>query len=211
MDPSSFIFQILILIFAVVIHEVSHGYVAEYLGDPTARLEGRLTLNPLNHLDMFGSLILPISLWFLTQGTVIFGWAKPVPYNPYNLKDPVGGGAKIAAAGPISNFLLALIFAIAFRIANSAGSTELLLHRFSDIVEVNLLLAVFNLVPIPPLDGSKLLPAILPRTQTVENIFNFLNRNGFILIILFLFFGFDLIRPIIEALFNFFLFFPSRM
>ncbi len=193
----------------MIIHEVSHGYVAEYLGDPTARLAGRLTLNPLKHLDLFGSLILPVSLWFLTGGAMVFGWAKPVPYNPYNLRDPVSGGAKIAAAGPISNFLIALFFAIAFRIANSAASPELLLQRFADIVDINILLAVFNLVPIPPLDGSKLLPAILPRTETNARILNFLEHNGFILIILFLFFGFGLIRPVIEALFNFLLFFPS--
>src|SRR3989338_7449225 len=101
----TFIFQIIVLIFSVVIHEVSHGYVAEYLGDPTARLAGRLTLNPVKHLDLFGSFILPVSLWFLTGGAMVFGWAKPVPYNPYNLKDPISGGAKIAAAGPLSNFL----------------------------------------------------------------------------------------------------------
>ena len=204
-----FVFQIIVLLFSVVIHEVSHGYVAEHLGDPTARLAGRLTLNPLKHLDPFGSVILPVIL-AVTHSPFIFGWAKPVPYNPNNLRDPVGGGAKIAAAGPISNFIIAIIFAIAFRIAASASSPELLLQRFADIVSINILLAVFNLVPIPPLDGSKLLPAILPRTETNARILNFLEQNGFILILIFLFFGFDLIRPVIEALFNFFLFFPSE-
>ncbi len=206
----TFIFQILILIFSVVVHEVSHGYVAEYLGDPTARQAGRLTLNPIKHLDLFGSFIIPISMWFLSRGSMVFGWAKPVPYNPYNLRDPVSGGAKIAAAGPISNFSIAIIFSVAFRILYATNpSSVILLQSFMAIVQVNLLLAVFNLVPIPPLDGSKLLPAILPRNETSARIFHVLEQNGFILIIIFLFFGFQLIQPIIEALFNFFLFFPS--
>src|SRR3989344_5382087 len=130
----TFIFQIIVLIFSVVIHEVSHGYVAEYLGDPTARLAGRLTLNPIKHIDPFGSGILPVIL-VITHSPILFGWAKPVPYNPYNLRDPISGGAKIAAAGPISNLLLALIFAIAFRVMNVTGAgSELLLLSFIDIV-----------------------------------------------------------------------------
>ncbi len=205
-----FVFQIIVLLFSVVIHEISHGYVAEYLGDPTARLAGRLTLNPIKHLDPFGSFVLPISLWFLTGGSMIFGWAKPVPYNPNNLRDPISGGAKIAAAGPISNFLIALIFAIAFRIVRViAPDSEILLQSFALIVSINILLAVFNLVPIPPLDGSKLLPVILPRNETTERILNFLNQNGFVLILIFIFFGFELIRPIIRVLLKFFLIFPS--
>jgi len=205
----TFIFQIIVLIFSVVIHEVSHGYVAEYLGDPTARLAGRLTLNPVKHLDLFGSFILPVSLWFLTGGAMVFGWAKPVPYNPYNLKDPIRGGAQIAAAGPLSNFLVAIIFAIAFRAAHTLAPESLLLVLFAGIVQINILLAVFNLVPIPPLDGSKLLPAILPRSETSARIFGFLEQNGFILLLVFLFFGFELIQPIIELLFRFLLFFPA--
>ena len=169
-----FIFQIIVLLFSVVIHEVSHGYVAEYFGDPTARLAGRLTLNPIKHLDPFGFVSLPGFL-AVTHSPFLFGWAKPVPYNPYNLRDPLSGGAKIAAAGPISNFLIALVFAIAFRIVNAASSSSgVLLQSFATIVDINILLAVFNLVPIPPLDGSKLLPAILPRTETAARNFSFI-------------------------------------
>ena len=99
------VFQIVVLICSAVIHEVSHGYVAQALGDKTAEEAGRLTLNPLKHLDLYGSFLLPLILYYVSQGTFVFGWAKPVPYNPYNLKDPKKGGALIAAAGPASNFL----------------------------------------------------------------------------------------------------------
>ncbi len=156
-----FIFQFVVLIFSVIIHEVSHGYVAERLGDPTARLAGRLTLNPLRHLDPFGSVILPILL--AISHLPILGWAKPVPYNPYNLKHPAKGGATIAAAGPLSNFLIALVFGILIRIISAAGSRALALTPFFGLIAyLNILLGVFNLVPIPPLDGSKVLNYFLP-------------------------------------------------
>ena len=115
------IFQLIVLIFSVMIHEISHGYIAEYLGDPTARLAGRLTMNPLKHLDFFGSFLLPVSLFLLSQGGFVFGWAKPVPYNPVYLKNPKAGAGKIACAGPLSNLLIAVSFGALLRILLYSG------------------------------------------------------------------------------------------
>lgn len=197
------VFQLLVLIFSVMIHELSHGYVAEALGDSTARLAGRLTFNPLKHLDPFGSVILPAALWFLTGGQVVFGWAKPVPYNPANLRDPLSGGGKIAISGPVSNFIIAVVFGLLFRIFAGAGLlTGFLAVLLSIVVYVNILLAVFNLVPIPPLDGSKVLFALLPKNESSLRLSMLLEQYGMILVMLFIFFGFELITPIINFLFK---------
>lgn len=196
------IFQLAILMFSVIIHEISHGYLAEYLGDPTARNAGRLTFNPISHLDPIGSFILPISMWYLTGGAFVFGWAKPVPYNPMNLRDPIGGGAKIAAAGPISNFLIAIVFGLCIRAMSLlAVAPPYLGELFGLIVYVNILLGVFNLVPIPPLDGSKVLFGFLPRSNASLRLAMMLERYGMVLVLLFVFFGFSLILPIINFLF----------
>jgi len=200
------IFQIVVLIFSVVIHEVAHGYTAERLGDPTARLAGRLTLNPLKHLDPFGSVILPLLLAipaFFGSPTIIFGWAKPVPYNPTHLKNPKVAAGKIAAAGPASNFLIAIIFGMLIRFADASGS-ELLLSSaplFSIVVLINILLGVFNLVPIPPLDGSKVLFSLLPATEGSMKLMYFLERYGMMLVIFFIFFGYRFILPIMTGLY----------
>lgn len=191
----SFIFSIAILILSVVIHEVSHGYAADRLGDPTAKLAGRLTLNPLKHLDLFGSLIIP-SLTFLLGG-FIFGWAKPVPYNPYNLRDQKWGEAKIAFAGPASNLLIALIFGLAIR---ADLITTALLTPVTLIVLINIILAIFNLIPIPPLDGSKILFSLLPYKYL--NVRVFLERYSFILILVLVFFLWSLLLPIISFVFS---------
>ena len=196
------IFQILVLLFSVVIHEVSHGVVADHLGDPTARLQGRLTLNPLKHLDPFGSVILPLMLVLLNTG-VVFGWAKPVPYNPLNLKKPEKGGAMIAAAGPLSNFILAITFAIIFRIAGAFFPNPVLLGLVSQIVLINIVLATFNLVPIPPLDGSRVLFALLP--PSMDNLKYTLERYGFVLVLFFIFFGISVIYPVIFGIYRLFL------
>lgn len=208
----SFIFNIAVLLFSVVLHEVSHGFVAERLGDPTARRAGRLTLNPLKHLDFFGSLFLPVALYFATSGQMVFGWAKPVPYNPANLKDPTRSAAKIALAGPLSNFLIAIAFAIFLRSAVGAGSVSspLLIELFGRIVYLNILLAVFNLVPLPPLDGSKVLYAFLPSSEAGLNIQRFLERYQLIIIFIFIFYGFKLIVPIIHFIFSLFVGIPVR-
>jgi len=197
------IFQLIILLFSVVIHEVSHGFVAERLGDPTARLAGRLTLNPLKHLDPFGSVILPLIL-SLFPGGVIFGWAKPVPYNPANLKNPEKGGALIALAGPASNIFLAVVFSVLYRLADAFSYSvpwlDSLIGPFGLIVLVNVMLAVFNLVPIPPLDGSKILFALLP--QAAYRFRALLETYGMFLVLIFIFFGFGFIVPIILWLYR---------
>ncbi|MCL4437640.1 site-2 protease family protein [Patescibacteria group bacterium] len=197
------IFQLVVLIFSVMIHEVSHGYVADYLGDPTARLAGRLNLNPLNHLDVFGSIILPLTFYVISGGTFVFGWAKPVPYNPYNLRDPKKGGALIAAAGPSSNFILALVFGLAIRgiIFFNILAAASLVALFSVIVYINILLGIFNLVPIAPLDGSKVLYAFLSDNQSGREFMMFMERYGLILVLVFIFFGFQLIIPIINFIY----------
>ena len=170
------IFFLVILIFSVVLHEVAHGYMANWLGDPTARLQGRLTLNPISHIDPIGSIILPGLLLFSQQFTnfpFLIGYAKPVPYNPYNLRGRYAEGL-VAFAGPATNILLAVIFGLMIRF----GAPQLgpdLVAAFGTIVYVNMLLAVFNLIPIPPLDGSKVLSTLFgmvsPRLEDAYNTF----------------------------------------
>ena len=156
------IFQIIVLFFSMSVHEVFHGLVAYRLGDDTAKVMGRLSLNPFRHIEIFGSIILPLFL-VLTNSPILFMWAKPVPYNPLNLKNPKTGAALIGLAGPLSNFFLAIIFGIIIRLIGAfmPGAIVLILF-FNIIVYLNILFAVFNLVPIYPLDGSKLLFAFLP-------------------------------------------------
>lgn len=192
-----FIFQIAILIMSVVIHEVAHGYAANALGDPTARLQGRLTLNPLKHLDPVGSVIIPVISYFF--GGFIFGWAKPVPYNPYNLKPGRWPEVWVALAGPGSNVALAVIFSVILRVGINHNLPTGFVHITGLIILVNLLLAVFNLMPIPPLDGSRLLFAIFP--EKVYRLRNFFERYGFILVIFFIFFAWPIIAPIVNVLF----------
>ncbi|MEK7546846.1 MAG: site-2 protease family protein [Patescibacteria group bacterium] len=208
MDQITFlIFQLAVLIFSVMLHEISHGYVAEHLGDPTARLAGRLTLNPAKHIDPFGSVILPLILSipiFFGQSSIIFGWAKPVPYNPAYLKNPKTGGGKIALAGPVSNLIIAATFGILLRIMPLFGypADSTLYVFFGSIVYINILLAVFNFVPLPPLDGSKVLFSLLPPGETSLRLIIFLERYGLFFLLIFIFFGFGLIAPIIHWIFK---------
>jgi len=154
------IFTIVILIFSIILHEVAHGYAAQSLGDPTAKLAGRLTLNPLPHIDPIGSILIPAMLVF-TQAGVLFGWAKPVPYNPYNLKNQRWGEAIVGVAGVATNLAIAVLFAIIARVAVAQGLTEFASFA-SLVVLVNLSLGLFNLIPIPPIDGFTVLRSALP-------------------------------------------------
>jgi len=194
----SFLILILILLFSVVIHEVSHGLIADYLGDPTARYAGRLTLNPINHLDPIGSIILPFVL-FLSGSSILIGWAKPVPINPYNFKDQKYGSAKVALAGPLANIIIAIVFALLIRISVSFAPFSLI-SIFGFIVQINLILAIFNLLPIPPLDGSHILFAFFPRLEEKARLF--FAQWGIVLLILFIFLVFPLIFPIVQVLFH---------
>jgi Zn-dependent protease len=193
-------FQLLVLLFSIVIHEVSHGFVAERLGDPTARLAGRLTLNPIRHLDFFGSILLPFLL-FITQSPIVFGWAKPVPYNPTLLvRDLRYGPLKVALAGPASNFLIAVVFGLFLRFVHPV-IPDITVALLSLVIFINVLLAVFNLLPLPPLDGSKIFTIILPRRYAWE--FERLGFAGIFIVLLFLFFFSSFIFGVTAALFDF--------
>jgi Zn-dependent protease len=201
MDIAITLFEFIVLIFSAVFHEIAHGYEAERLGDPTARNAGRLTLNPLKHLDPFGSVLMPLFLYFASGGAFFFAAAKPVPYNPQNLKDPRSGGAKIALAGPLTNFFVALVFGILIRIFVFFPVSETFLTLLAVVVYVNILLGLFNLVPIPPLDGSRVLFALLPPSEAVVRAMYLLERWGLFFILIFVFFGFQFLIPAIRILF----------
>lgn len=197
-----YIFLIAILIFSVVIHEVSHGAVAYQLGDPTAKYSGRLTLNPLKHLDPIGSVLLPLFLIIMAKisGTaVIFGWAKPVPINPYNFRDQKYGSAKVALSGPAANFSIALIFGLFLRFFPLFYSNSAFYFIFSYIVYINILLAIFNLLPLPPLDGHHIFFAFLGPAG--EKVKIFLSQYGIIVILLIIFVFFDWIVYLADKIF----------
>lgn len=200
MEPTTLtlIVSIAILIMSVVAHEVAHGAMAEKLGDPTARLAGRLTLNPLVHLDPLGSVIIPTMSMFL--GGFIIGWAKPVPYNPYNLKGGKHSEALVAFAGPLTNIVLALIFGILIRFGDVLSLGSAFYDVAALIVFINLILAIFNLIPIPPLDGSKILFSFLP--YHLLRIRDMLEQYAFIFILLFIFFLWKFIFPIVTFFFS---------
>ena len=184
------ILSILILIFSVILHEVAHGYAADALGDPTARMAGRLTLNPLKHIDPIGSIVVPL---ITSVAGFTFGWAKPVPYNPYNIRNRRTGELLIALAGPGSNLLIALVFGtlIRFGVVNEV---------FVYVVLINIVLAIFNLIPLPPLDGSKILYFFLPaqygRTRQV------LESYAPIFILIVVFFVWKIVQPVIPWVFQ---------
>lgn len=193
------IFALIVLLFSVIIHEIAHGSAALFLGDATAKKEGRLTLNPIKHIDLFGTIILPLLL-VISGSSFIFGWAKPVPINPYNFKDKdkKWGMLKVSLAGPLSNLALAIIFGLAIRFINLPAS---LFTFFSIIVYYNFLLAIFNLFPIPPLDGSHILFSFLP--EKWNKIRNFIFQYGIVILILFLFLGPAFLYGIVNAFYHF--------
>ena len=199
-----YLFLIIILIFSIVIHEVSHGAMANHLGDPTAKNAGRLTLNPIKHLDPIGSIILPGVLILMSMvthgGGFIFGWAKPVPINPFNFRDQKYGEAKVALAGPGANLALALIFGLFLRFSPAVSTLPGLYLMFSYIVYINLLLAIFNLLPIPPLDGSHILFTFLP--YSMQNLKVFLSQYGMFILLFIIFFFFQWLIYIINWIFT---------
>lgn len=193
-----YIFLIIILILSIIIHEVAHGSVAYYLGDPTAKYAGRLTLNPLKHLDPIGSIILPIFL-IIFKSPILFGYAKPVPINPRNFRDQKYGSMKVALAGPASNLAIAVFFGLILRFFPGLSALPGLIEMFSFIVYINILLAIFNLLPIPPLDGSHILFALLP--LSARNIKIFLQQFGLFILLFIIFFAFRYIILIISWIF----------
>ncbi|MEK7539181.1 MAG: site-2 protease family protein [Patescibacteria group bacterium] len=199
MQAKDAVFYIVILIMSVVIHEISHGFVAERFGDKTARHAGRLTLNPLAHLDFFGSVLLPILL-VLTHSPFLFGWAKPVPYNPNNLSDKKRGTIAVASAGILANIGIAIIFGIIIRFTSGLSLPTGFYFITSIIVMVNLALGIFNLIPIPPLDGSKILFSFLPKSA-----FSFIlayEQYSLILLLIFIVFFSSYLTPILIFLFH---------
>ncbi len=187
------ILSIFILVFSVIIHEISHGYVAYLLGDTTANDHGRLSLNPLNHIDPIGSVLLP--LFLSITGMPVFGWAKPVPINPLNFSDRKYGAMKTAMAGPLSNLFFALIFGLILRFFPVNTGLGI---AFSLLVLINLMLAFFNLIPLPPLDGHHILFAILP--ERFNDLKIFLARYGSIILLFLIFSGFNLVFPAVIAI-----------
>jgi len=179
------------VIFAITVHEVSHGWVANKLGDPTAKMMGRLTLNPVKHIDPLGTIILP-GLLILMGSKFIFGWAKPVPVTYQNLKNQRRDMALVAAAGPVSNFLMALGWGLVIRLVtvfsapNSTVGAALVTMASAGVL-VNIILMVLNLIPIPPLDGSRVVSSFLP--PKTEYYYNRLEPYGFFILIALLFTG----------------------
>lgn len=191
MDIFSAVIAITVLVFSSILHEIAHGFVALKLGDPTAKHLGRLTLNPIKHIDPFMSVLFPLILIF-SGSPIIFGGAKPVPINPLNLKDGHKDLALTALAGPATNLLLAIIAAMLMHIIypqmsiNEIQMSGILGFIFYYIVVLNLLLAVFNLIPIPPLDGSKVFASLLPRREAAAYLS--LDSIGLFIVFFLLFF-----------------------
>jgi Zn-dependent protease len=202
MDTSDILRQLAVsalpVLIAITFHEVSHGFVANRLGDPTAKMMGRLTLNPIAHIDPVGTILLPLMMIVLTNGQFVFGYAKPVPINPSNFKDPKRDMAISAAAGPITNVLLALLSMLILKfivipssvffpgIITTTVLKPLTLMLTSSII-FNVILAAFNLIPIPPLDGGRVLVGFLPHKQAVS--YSRIEPFGFIIVIVLIYSG----------------------
>ncbi|MBN2415183.1 site-2 protease family protein [bacterium] len=180
--------QLAVLIFSIVVHEVAHGVIALRHGDTTARDAGRLTLNPLPHIDLFGTILFPLIL-IISNAGFLFGWAKPVPVNPWRLRLPKKDMAFIGAAGPLSNLVLAVAAGLIFRtLLTTFGGSGILIRTLFYAVYINVILAIFNLIPIPPLDGSRILIAFLPQ-RTAERYIQF-ERYGMFIIFALMMLGF---------------------
>lgn len=210
MQPLDIVFYILVLFLSVIIHEVFHGLAARFLGDRTAEHEGRLTLNPIPHIDMVGTIILPFLL-VVSGSPFLVGWAKPVPYNPYNFRPEKWiirwGEAFVAFAGPLSNIVIFIIFGLFLRFLEPILSFLPFLKfiipaldLINIIVIVNIVLAVFNLVPLPPLDGSKILFALFPRSLQPLRVF--LEQYALFIALFFILFLWKFVSPLIEVVYR---------
>ncbi len=197
-DIQTLLIYIIPLTFAITLHEFAHGWVANQCGDATARMLGRLTLNPIKHIDPMGSILVPIVLYF-TGSPFLFGWAKPVPINFNALKYPKRDMILVALAGPASNFIMALLWSFAIMIALSLES-QLLIEMAKFGVVINLVLGVFNLLPLPPLDGSRIVSALLP--NNLAYYYNKLEVYGLYIVLALLFFGIfqKVILPVVRIL-----------
>jgi Zn-dependent protease len=173
----------IVLLFSVIVHEVAHGYVALLNGDPTAKMLGRITLNPGPHIDPIGTIVLPLLL-LLSHAGILFGWAKPVPVNPLNYRNYRWGEFAVSAAGPVSNLALAALFSVLIRVGfENPGLMQMAYFG----VSINIFLALFNLIPIPPLDGSHILALFLPRE--LARLYDYLQPVGFVLILVLFYTG----------------------
>ncbi len=205
-----FLLQFAILIYSVILHEIAHGWIADYLGDPTARLAGRLTLNPLPHIDPLMTIAFPLLL-ILGGSPVVFGAAKPVPIDAFNFREPKKDTALTSAAGPLTNILLAIFFALILRVLPVIVINQNILSAAESLcvygVEINVILALFNLLPIPPLDGFKVVGGLVP--EEYAPAWFSLERFGLFLVIIVLLFFSSIINriigPIDQALLRFFL------
>lgn len=184
---------------SVVLHEVSHGYTAAILGDPTAKYAGRLTLNPLKHLDPVGSLLIPIVSNML--GGVTFGWAKPVPYNPYNLRGGKWGPAIVAAAGPLANLFLAVFMSLILHLQFfEFVRTPAVIPLMISAIGINIVLFVVNIIPVPPIDGSKILFSLVP--YKYNYIVEFIEKYQLFFILIIVFYLDIIISPLFYFLYN---------
>jgi Zn-dependent protease len=190
-SPQAFVAFVIAVVVAITVHEFSHAAVATLQGDSTPRSQGRLTLNPLSHLDLLGSFAL------ILAG---FGWGKPVQFSPFQLRNRRAGAALVGLAGPASNFVLAVLSAMALRFALDRGSSEFSLFLLDRLVRLNVVLGVFNLLPIPPLDGSRLLSIFLP--QRHQGIIYFLDRYGIFLLLALLLFASTPLTHFFDAITN---------
>lgn len=190
------LFFFFIIVPSAIIHEFAHAWAAFMLGDRTAKDFGRLTINPLPHLDLFGTILMPIFLFFISGGRFLFAYAKPVPFNPYNLRSKKYGPGLVSAAGPLTNLIVALVFGLSVRFLPLGDFT----FSLSIVVYANILLAVLNLMPISPLDGSRILFALLPASfKRYEMV---IERYGFLFIFLIIYLLFPLIFPVIFWIFE---------
>ena len=179
---------------SVVLHEISHGYAAALLGDPTAKYAGRLTLNPLKHLDPVGSFLVPMMTNLL--GGVTFGWAKPVPYNPYNLRGGKWGPAIVGMAGPLANLFLAIFFSLILHAMFFLSPA--VVSIIVSAIEINIVLFIVNMIPVPPIDGSKVLFSLIP--YRYNYIVEFMEKYQLMMILFVIFFLNIIISPFINIL-----------